>query len=205
MRPADAYGLLMGRAVAAGDPFDLHVTASILSLAWTEAVMGAGSLPARAGLDGAALESLVRRLFPGAWPAIAALAGGPANLGDDEMAVRDLLWMYAGDGNDLQRDLAAMVARRCSRPNHLWQDLGLRDRGELSALMRRHFGGLADRNRQDMKWKKFLYRMICRAEGFTLCTAPVCTDCDDFDTCFGAEDGEAMLAHVRSGRPVPAF
>ncbi|EGX99777.1 nitrogen fixation protein NifQ [Nitrospirillum viridazoti Y2] len=209
MRVADAYGWLMERAGPA-DPFDLHVVASILALAWAEALAGRGSLPFCAGLDGVALEGLALRLFPGAWPGIAVLAGspaslGPANLGDDELAVRDLLWMYAGGGTDLQRDLAAMIARRCSRPNHLWQDLGLRDRGELSALMRRHFGALADRNRQDMKWKKFLFRMICRAEGFTLCTAPVCTDCDDFDACFGAEDGEAMLAHIRSGRPLPVY
>ncbi|MDE1147248.1 MAG: nitrogen fixation protein NifQ [Azospirillaceae bacterium] len=202
--PADAYHWLMARAAPA-DPFDLHVAASILSLAWAEALVGRCPLPVFAGLDGVALESLAWRLFPAAWPGLAVLADGPAALGDDEVAVRDLLWMYADGGSDLQRDLAAMIARRCSRPNHLWQDLGLRNRGELSMLMRRHFGGLADRNRQDMKWKKFLFRMICRAEGFTLCTAPVCTDCDDFDSCFGAEDGEAMLAHIRSGRPLPAL
>ena len=83
------------------------------------------------------------------------------------------------------------------RPNHLWQDLGLRNRGELSALMRRHFEPLADRNVNDMKWKKFLYRMICRDEGFRLCTAPSCAECDDFAVCFGDESGESLLARNR--------
>ncbi|ASG20313.1 nitrogen fixation protein NifQ [Nitrospirillum viridazoti] len=204
MRSADAcYRWLMDRAGGKADPFDLHVAAAILSLAWAEAATGRGSLPLCAGLDGIALEDLALRLFPDAWAGMAALADGPAALEEDEQAVRDLLWMYADGGTPLQRDLATMIARRCSRPNHLWQDLGLRNRGELSSLMQRHFGGLARRNSQDMKWKKFLFRMICRAEGFTLCTAPVCTECDDFDHCFGAEDGEAMMAHLRSGRPPP--
>jgi nitrogen fixation protein NifQ len=97
-----------------------------------------------------------------------------------------------------------MIARRCKWPHHLWQDLGLRDRRELSALMRRHFSPMAARNHGDMKWKKFLYRMICGSEGFILCTSPVCSDCDDFENCFGAEDGEARLARVRNQKSLPA-
>ena len=98
----------------------------------------------------------------------------------------------------LEGHLAAMIARRCKSPHHLWQDLGLRTRNELSALMQRHFARLAARNRQDMKWKKFLYRMVCGSEGFTLCTAPVCSECSDFADCFGAEDGESRLAWARN-------
>ncbi|WP_148293555.1 nitrogen fixation protein NifQ [Azospirillum sp. B4] len=157
-------------------------------------------LSAWVGLGNDALGRLVTALFPGAPLALISTAGPPPILGDDEVAVRDLLWMYASAGTALQRDLSVMIARRCTRPNHLWQDLGLRDRGELSRLMERHFTGLKRRNSQDMKWKKFLYRMICRSEGFSLCSAPVCTDCDDFDACFGAEEGEAVLAHIRAGR-----
>jgi nitrogen fixation protein NifQ len=36
--------------------------------------------------------------------------------------------------------------------------------------------------------------MVCGTEGFTFCAAPVCSDCDDFALCFGAEDGESLLA-----------
>lgn len=206
MHAGEAYSWLMARTCRGScDPFDLHVVACILSLAWDEAMAEGGSLPKGLGLDGDAAAGLITRLFPDAFPTLAPLVPGPAVLADDEMAVRDLLWMYADGGTALQRCLSAMIARRCSRPNHLWQDLGLRNRGELSHLMKRHFGPLAERNSQDMKWKKFLYRTICRSEGFSLCTVPVCTDCDDFDTCFGTEEGEAMLAHIRADRPrVPA-
>jgi nitrogen fixation protein NifQ len=48
-----------------------------------------------------------------------------------------------------------------------------------------------------MKWKKFLYRMICRDEGFRLCSAPSCSECDDFAVCFGEESGESLLARTR--------
>ena len=64
----------------------------------------------------------------------------------------------------------------------------------------RSFPALAEKNRQDMKWKKFLYRLICQSEGFSFCTAPVCSECDDFRDCFGVEDGEGLLARVRNGQ-----
>ena len=83
--------------------------------------------------------------------------------------------------------------------DHLWQDLGLLDRGELNRLMRERFPTLAARNVANMKWKKFFYRMLCELEGFTLCTAPSCRECCDFDDCFGAETGESALARIRRG------
>ena len=71
------------------------------------------------------------------------------------------------------------------------------NRGELSKLMLRHFVSLARRNDQDMKWKKFFYRMICRDDGFSMCVAPCCSECCDFDACFGSESGESLLARTR--------
>lgn len=183
------------------DAFDIHATASILALAMTEAKQSGHNLCAGVGLDGAALQDLAARIFPAATATIARLTQDAMVAVDaEEQSLRDILWMYSSNASPLQRELAAMIARRCARPHHLWQDLGLRDRGELSRLMQRHFAKLAEKNRNDMKWKKFLYRMVCSTEGFTLCTAPVCSECDDFTTCFGAEDGEALLARIRNGR-----
>jgi nitrogen fixation protein NifQ len=92
-----------------------------------------------------------------------------------------------------------MIARRAQRPNHLWQDLGLDSRRDLSELMTRHFKPLAMRNTQDMKWKKFFYRTICSDAAYSLCTAPSCGECDDFDHCFGEETGQSLLARARRG------
>ena len=90
-------------------------------------------------------------------------------------------------GSDDARWLAAMVARRSLQSGHLWQDLGLRERSDLSRFLIRHFGPIAALNIRDMKWKKFFYRQMCEAEGMVVCKSPVCDDCDDFKVCFEKE------------------
>jgi nitrogen fixation protein NifQ len=137
-------------------------------------------------------------VFPHALSLLEEVAGSPEpSVHDDERCVRELLVRFAAPRTALRMHLAALMARRAMRPNHLWQDLGLRNRAELGALMRKHFETLAKRNVNDMKWKKFLYRMICRDEGFRLCTAPSCAECGDFAVCFGDESGESLLARNR--------
>jgi nitrogen fixation protein NifQ len=81
-------------------------------------------------------------------------------------------------------------------PCHLWQDLGLANRAELSQLIARWFPRLSAGNVGNMKWKKFFYRKLCELEGFTLCAAPTCAECSDFHDCFGDEDAESGLARL---------
>jgi len=191
------YNALMACAGAAGrDLFDAHVAASILALALREAARDAVPAGERCGLGGGELAALAELVFPGWAP-----PKGPAPVPEaNEQALRDILLMHCARGSRFEVLVAAMIARRCLRPNHLWQDLGLANRGELGLLMQRHFPGLARRNSGDMKWKKFFYRMMCSSEQFRLCAAPVCSECDEFDACFGSEDGEALLARVANGR-----
>jgi nitrogen fixation protein NifQ len=72
--------------------------------------------------------------------------------------------------------------------DHLWQDLGVWSRKELSELLQRNFPTLAAKNTQDMKWKKFLYKQLCEQQGIHICRAPSCDVCVDYSKCFGAED-----------------
>ncbi|MFZ0839476.1 MAG: nitrogen fixation protein NifQ, partial [Xanthobacteraceae bacterium] len=117
---------------------------------------------------------------------------------DDELAmVRDLLLAHRSTTGEAGRWLAAMIARRSMEPNHLWEDLGLRDRSELTRLMTRHFAPLAMRNTRNMRWKRFFYRTLCESDGLVMCSTPVCTRCGDFDLCFGEESGESRLAYRR--------
>ena len=195
----EAYRWLIDASVQSEcDPFDVHVTASILALAMSEVEAGDQcSLGDGAGLGEAELCGLALRMFPAIAGDLVTLAkDADPEIDEEEQSVRDILLMYASGRGDLERTFAAMIARRCKAPHHLWQDLGLRHRGELSELMERHFSRLSARNSEDMKWKKFLYRMVCGSAGFTLCTAPVCSDCDDFDNCFGEESGESRLARI---------
>ena len=91
---------------------------------------------------------------------------------------------------------ATAVAVACLGDQHLWQDLRLASRAELSALMRHWFPGLVARNHGDMKWKKFLYKQLCEREAPFICKAPSCAVCCDRPACFGPEEGARLLAPV---------
>jgi nitrogen fixation protein NifQ len=194
-----AYRLLTGchPADAAVDDdfsFDRHVLASILAVA----AMEEGAMAARAGLAAADLVSLMAQWFPVAGGSGIAWFTPDKDIDDDEVAmVRDLLLAHRSSEGDVGRWLAAMIARRAMEPNHLWEDLGLRDRSELTRLLSRHFAPIASRNTQNMRWKRFFYRALCESDGFVMCTTPVCTECRDFDLCFGDESGESRMAGRR--------
>lgn len=196
MRAEEVYDwLIASSSSSAADAFDIHVAASIIGLAFAEAEEEGRDRLDAVGLDRAAFLDLAAILFPASAPVLAAQVDLRAiEVTPEEQSVRDILGIYSSDAGRLQTHFIAMIARRCQSPHHLWQDLGLRNRAELRELMTRRFAPLARKNSQDMKWKKFLYRMVCGSEGFTLCAAPVCSDCDEFHVCFGAEDGESRLA-----------
>jgi nitrogen fixation protein NifQ len=192
------YRLLTGRDpadadISDNDDFDHHVLACVLSAA----VMDGGPLPERAGLAEQELNALIVACFPAAPVRAFAWMPGADNADDETIMVRDLLLAQRSTEGEVGRWLAAMVARRAMEPNHLWEDLGLRERPELSRLLTRHFAPLAARNTRNMRWKRFFYRMLCEDDGFVMCTTPVCTQCNDFDLCFGEESGESRMAERR--------
>lgn len=168
------------------DGFDRHVFACIIAKGAEETQR---PLAEAVGLPPETLARLVERYFPGAGWLVQSLSG---DSGKDELEEPDLRRMLTDNatrpGDEAAGWLAAMVARRSLLPNHLWQDLGLSARGDLSGLLHRHFGPLAMRNVNDMKWKKFFYRQLCEEEGVSICKSPVCDTCSDFTHCFGPEE-----------------
>jgi nitrogen fixation protein NifQ len=186
----DLIGCDCAEAVIDDDlAFDRHVLACILSAS------GSGAEPV--GLTDAELSRLMAACFSERGVA-AGWDPSPALCEDDEVTmVRDLLLANRSSAGDVGRWLAAMIARRSMEPNHLWEDLGLRERSELTRLLARHFAPLAARNTRNMRWKRFFYRMLCEDDGFVMCTTPVCTQCRDFDLCFGDESGESRMAERR--------
>ncbi len=192
------YRLLMGRSVTdAVIVKDRHFDAHVFACLFAVAAMEGGALGERLGLCGEDLTALVERWFPHARALSAGQERGTDNEDDELVMVRDLLLAHRSTPGDESRWLAAMIARRAIEPNHLWEDLGLRDRSELSRLLARHFAPLAVRNTKNMRWKRFFYRTLCEADGVALCTTPVCSSCSDFDLCFGEESGESRLAYSR--------
>lgn len=169
-----------------GDPFDRHILACVLAKAASEAPR---PMTNATGLDRSELGRLIDTVFPGAADL---LIDAPDGAGADAIEEPDLRRLLLDNANPtdqrVARWLAAMVARRSVEPNHLWQDLGLTGRADLSGLLQRHFRPLADKNTKDMKWKKFFYREMCEAEGMTVCKSPVCEACGDYQLCYGDEE-----------------
>ncbi len=182
-------------AHAAIDPFTAHIFASILLIGLIEARSLGKSLGAAIGLGRADLGQLVKSWAPGASRFISwEIEPGEIFLGEEEEQIYELLSRHTRDGRNESRWFVAMVARRAMSSRHLWQDLGLSDRSELTRLMKERFPALAARNVDNMKWKKFFFRCLCEMEGFTLCAAPSCQECGDFGACFDDEAGESLLA-----------
>lgn len=106
-----------------------------------------------------------------------------------------LLLEHRRDHGDESTWLASVVAAACMGDNHLWQDLGLANRMELSELMQTYFPVLYVRNAGNMKWKNFFYKQLCERAGVNACRAPSCRVCDDYHNCFGFED-ENLIASL---------
>lgn len=107
---------------------------------------------------------------------------------DEVDDLRKLLLQSIPDHDESRLWMIDIVIAGCLGSDHLWQDLGLWERADLSKLMQQNFSQLAARNVKDMKWKKFLYKQLCEAEGIYTCRAPSCEVCKDYDVCFGPED-----------------
>ncbi len=113
-----------------------------------------------------------------------------ASRGDEVQDVVALLLDHSDTAAGTPAEIAHMaetIAVACLGDNHLWQDLQLANRAELSALMKHWFPVLVARNAGDMKWKKFLYKQLCEREEIFVCKAPSCAVCNDHPVCFGPE------------------
>ncbi|MDT8446613.1 MAG: nitrogen fixation protein NifQ [bacterium] len=73
--------------------------------------------------------------------------------------------------------------------DHLWEDMGYWSRKELSATIQEVFPALFEKNDQNMRWKKFIYKQLCIQEEFVYtCRAPSCAECVDYSECFAIEE-----------------
>jgi nitrogen fixation protein NifQ len=176
------YRELMSRAIGEGND---HVLACMIA-SWQA---GKTDMPDWLGLSPAAFRCLMVHHFRGEGaesfsPWARGLPEGRLDEVDD--LVRLMLIDRAGDSPS-EVWMAHIVAAGCLAADHLWRDLGLWSRDDLTALMRRNFPALTTLNVNDMKWKRFLYKRLCEAEGIQTCRAPSCEICTDHHACFGPE------------------
>jgi nitrogen fixation protein NifQ len=179
---------LLSRRAAANvlvDP-NRHILASLLA----GHLCGEGVLPANLGLPATELANLWDAYFPGPRPVPHLIP--PGQVTEDEMPERqdlvNLLLLHRAGQFPSEVWLAFIVAMACAGSDHLWQDLGLANRSELSRLLCNAFPSLARQNTDDMKWKKFIYRFYCARDGIYVCPAPSCSECVDYAHCFAPEN-----------------
>jgi nitrogen fixation protein NifQ len=152
--------------------------------------VGEGVLPDHMGLAPEAFREMMELRFPDFQ--VAGTAPSGHRLDFSRMLEKDdlvrLLGEYCVCEPPEREWIIDLLVAGCLGGDHLWQDLGLFARSDLSALISTNFPGLAGRNSKDMKWKKFLYKQLCEAEGIYVCRSPTCEACADFVKCYGPED-----------------
>jgi len=163
-----------------------HEWLACMTASWCD---GQGVLPDTLGLEAEQFNTLITHFFSGC--AIPEQAPSGSKLDFSRMLEKqdlvNLLKLYAKPNSPEIDWIIGIIVAGCLGSDHLWQDLGLWSRPQLSAMLHHNFPELAVRNNKDMKWKKFLYKQLCEAEGLYLCRAPSCEVCIDYPKCFGPE------------------
>ncbi|MDD2864717.1 MAG: nitrogen fixation protein NifQ [Methylococcales bacterium] len=151
--------------------------------------VGASALPNFLGLTSEQFQQLLAQHFPDYSLSIFPLR---KNLDFSRMTekseLEQFLRGFAVQQSDEMEWVISIIVAACLGDNHLWQDLGLFGREDLSALLKHNFPNMAAQNVYDMKWKKFIYKQLCETEGIYVCRSPSCEYCKDYLNCFGEED-----------------
>lgn len=117
---------------------------------------------------------------------LAYAARGLANPQPDFTRLLRMLLQACGGPAPTTAWVTSVLAHACLRPDHLWRDLGLTGREDVTALLTRHYPGLVARNTANLRWKKFLAYSACEHAGLPLAAAPGCAACEDHGFCYGS-------------------
>lgn len=150
---------------------------------------GIGSMPARLGLSIEAYKNMMDTHFSSVELPMQYMAESKVDeqRHDEQNELRTLFLAHRADPGPSSEWIADILVAGTMGGNHMWQDMGLWDRKDLTALVTRNFPSLAKKNDRDMKWKKFLYKQLCIQEGVYTCRSPSCEVCPDYSDCFGPE------------------
>lgn len=151
---------------------------------------GQSALPDYLGLEPKQFTALTKHLFPDRdIPELAPSGRKPdfSRMLEKDDLVNLLKQFSQPDIIEIDWIIGVIVAGSLGS-DHLWQDLGLWSRSQLSAMLHYNFPELAAKNNKDMKWKKFIYKQLCEAEGLYLCRVPSCEVCIDYAKCYGSEE-----------------
>lgn len=111
----------------------------------------------------------------------------------------EMLWDNKSSGDVANWYVTHAVACACFGQRHLWQDLGLGSREEVSRLFAERFCWLYIRNSSNMKWKRFIFQELAQHLGVPQLSPPGCSGCEDFQFCFGGRNRGDAGEWTRSG------
>lgn len=178
--------------IASGDQSrNAHYLASIIS----SYLQGETALPTGLGLDDEELVHLLDFYYPNNDTPMTVLRDASLLVERVDVTRQDefeelLSLLVSNRRNKSEHELliAKIVTSACMGSDHLWQDLGLWSRKDLSALLNENFPTLAEKNTKNMKWKRFFYKQLCDAEGIYVCRSPSCEVCADYQVCFSPDE-----------------
>ncbi|WP_225071354.1 nitrogen fixation protein NifQ [Desulfuromonas sp. CSMB_57] len=147
------------------------------------------------GLQREELVFLKRHFFPGSDTGIAQGTDttGTNSSPEPNQEVRGILLSHvpllpSGEPDPIALLLAKIIAARTAHPGHLWVAMGLFERSQLSAAIRRHLPSLFTANHRKMRWKRFLFKEVCNQNGGFMCKSPNCGECSDYALCFSGDE-----------------
>ncbi len=167
-----------------------HTNEPMLAQMLASSLCAKGDMPLYLGLPLDSFRQVMAYYFPNLphLPLPATIRTLDADRFPELEDLRQLLRQHVSQPEPIASWMTAILCAGCMGNNHLWQDLGLWSRQDLSALIYYNFSTLAKLNNKDMKWKKFLYKQMCIGEGIYVCRSPSCEICVDYAACFGPEN-----------------
>lgn len=165
-----------------------HYNDDVLAQIISTWVTGGGVLSAWLGLGQADFFALCDFHFKGSQAVTIPLRSLAIDRAPERDDLRALLFEHRAQSYEGEAWICDILVAACMGMDHLWQDLGLWSRKDLSELMEHNFPRLTAKNSKDMKWKKFFYKQLCAQEGIYICRSPSCEVCVDYVKCFGPED-----------------
>ncbi|TRW89605.1 hypothetical protein EKO24_021330 [Candidatus Methylobacter oryzae] len=122
-------------------------------------------------------------------------AGLLAGLPDLFPPLVEMLWESRSCDERLSWWTAHAIASACFGRGHLWQDLGLRGRDDVSRLFSQRFSELFALNIENLKWKRFLFQELGRRLGYPDLKPPACDACDETNLCFPSQRGDVIALY----------
>jgi nitrogen fixation protein NifQ len=170
---------------------DRHLFACLLAVAAREPHDTAQAM----GLDDDGMAAIMSHLFPAVDLDILARhttpnESPPPEVNKDVLEVLLSHIPVEGDACDLfvATLLCKTLAARAAHPGHLWVAMGLFERPQLTAAIRRHLPTLAEANSENMRWKRYLFKQVCDLNGGVMCKSPNCGMCSDYALCFAIDE-----------------